>query len=224
MLGFDLIFPAKNADLSAFLLAAKEKKIASLGVLSIGNEPFSGELSILSADRKENVFCFFRFPYENRVWDLSQADELFALASEMNSTNEGFLLTYRSVCKAALEKSNCGFAFGLEAVGAHLDELCFSPIYRKTMLDLTDRLFHNEMALGYAERHPIFDLSPCVLRRTGERRGDLLPASFAKTPCEVGKGVKNTLLSARSAGVGSFVTYENSGWERHPIAPNKEVL
>ena len=224
MLGFDLIFPAKDADVSSFLLAANEKTIGSLGLLSVGDAPFAGELSILSSERNGSVFCFFRFPYENRVWDLTKADELLALRSLAGSANEEFLLTYRSVCKAALDESDCRFAFGLEALGSHLDELRSSPIYRKTMLDLTDRIYKKNMTLGYAERHPVFALSPYVLRRSAELRGDLLPASFAELPQNLGKGVENTILSLRAAGVGSFVTYENSGWKRRPIATYKETL
>ena len=221
MIAFDLICPG-GADLSAFLLAAEKKKIASLGILSIGDEPFSGELSIPSGHIKEPALCFFRFPYENRVWDLSKPDELLALLSCMKRCGDDFLSVYRARCKAKIDAADCKFIFGLEAFGGGLGEAYSSPSCRKTLLDLTDCILKKKLILGYATKHAVFDLSPCVLRRIAELRGDLLPASFASDARKVGKGVDETLLAARAAGIGSYMIYKNAGWDRHPITTFKE--
>lgn len=222
MSSFDLIFPG-DAELSPFLLAAEKKKIAPLGRLTIEDEPFAGKLSILSTDGEEPALCFFRFPYGNRIWNLSRPDELSALLLLMKREGDDFLSTYRALCKAKIDESSCRFAFGLEAFGSGFGEGYSSPACRKTLLDLTDRILKKNMILGYATKHSIFDLSPCVLRRFAELRGDLLPASFASDARKVGKGLQDSLLAARAAGIGSYMTYQNANWERYPITTFKEI-
>ena len=224
MISFDLALLKKTDDPASFSLAAENKRILSLGFLESADEPFAGRLSIPSTGASEKVLCFFPFPYEGNIWDLTEPDEFSALSSRLNRDGKDLFQTYRALCKEAIVSTDCRFAFGLEAFRRALGERSDSPAYRKTMLDLTDCLVRKKLILGFAAKDSHFSLSPCVLRRFAELRGDLLPASFARTPNELGKGAEDALLLARAAGVGSYITYQNAEWERRSVATYKESL
>ena len=226
MIPFDVICPTDGSDLSAFVDAAGKNKMKALGILSPTEKMLFciSDLSVPDEQSCEPVLCLFHFSWENRVWDLSCKDDFLSLVARFDGDVDRFLIAYRNACKSAILGTDCRLAFGLESFRDFLDGKSESSTYRKTILDLTDLLVKRGQAVGYAAKHPVFDLSPCVLRRIAELRGDLLPATFAQTPSEIGKGLENTLLSARAAGIGSYLTYVNSGWERRPITTYKENL
>lgn len=233
---FDAICPLPDIAPAEYLSAAKSRGITTLFVF-LGEDDAgawrkceSDSLVILSPERcdsslEDRYLSFASFCYEHRVWDLTNPHEVSSLLSRFLGGAEEFLAIYKEIFKNALKTSKSRIAIGLEAVGRALPRaFCDSALYRKTMLDLTDELVKRKMALGYAIGHPVCDLSPFVLRRISEMRGDILLASFAQKPDGIGQGIKQSVLSVRAAGFGGYLQYSNRERLLIPITTLKETL
>ncbi|MBQ7173131.1 MAG: hypothetical protein IJR88_03355 [Clostridia bacterium] len=236
---FDAICPLPGILPSEYLNAAKTRGITTLFVFLQGESAGtwraceSDSVVILSPEdwgrpeisKNDCYFSFTHFFYEKYAWNLLNPDEFSLLLSRFSGGAEEFLSAYKEAFKAVLRISKSRIAFGLEAVAKLLGtKICDSALYRKTMLDLADELVARGFAVCYATGHPVCDLSPFVLRRMSERRGDILLASFAEKPEDVGQGIKKSALSARAAGFGGYVTYSNRELVRVPNAIQKETL
>ena len=236
---FDAICPLPDLSPSEYLRAAEAHGITTLFVFlkekaqaAWRELEASDSIVILSPEAwdkperpiRDRYLSFARFPYGDRLWNLSNPDELSALLSHLGDVEE-FLSLYKATFQKALKVSKSKIALGLESVGNALGKpVRESTHYRKTMLDLTDCLVGGGFAIGYAMGNPCTDLSSVVLRRIAELRGDLLIASFAEEPDQVGQGIQKSVLSARASGFGGYLQYSNREQMRVPCGTQKETL